>query len=204
MILVGELRDLETIAIAIETAETGSPRLRHAAHEHGRVHGRPRHRSVPGGSPGADPGHAVGIAPRRHRADPVPQGRGRTDCRRWKCCRDQWRISNLIREGKTFQIPSMMQVGTGPGHDLVERRAERPGQEGAHHRRRSAVSRGRQELDEHAAQEVNGFHARRQATSAAIGPRIASSRRTACTFRLQKSGRQYRREMAWNTCHDAS
>ena len=39
IVLVGEMRDLETMAIAIETAETGPPRVRHAAHQHRR---RPR------------------------------------------------------------------------------------------------------------------------------------------------------------------
>jgi twitching motility protein PilT len=45
--LVGELRDLETVSIAIETAETGPPRVRHAAHDDGRRNDRPHHRSVP-------------------------------------------------------------------------------------------------------------------------------------------------------------
>ena len=42
IVLVGELRDLETVAIAIETAETGPPGLRHASHHDGRVDRRSR------------------------------------------------------------------------------------------------------------------------------------------------------------------
>ena len=68
-------------------------------------------------------------------------------------------ISNLIREGKTFQIPSMMQVGRAQGmialndalNDLVKK--------GLITADEALLARGRQELDEHAAQEVNGFQA---------------------------------------------
>ena len=38
------------------------PGVRHAAHDDGRVDGRPRHRSVPGRPPGADPRDAVRVA----------------------------------------------------------------------------------------------------------------------------------------------
>ena len=64
IVLVGEMRDLETVAIAIETAETGPPGVRHAAHDDGRVDGRPHHRPVPGRPAGADPHHAVRDAAR--------------------------------------------------------------------------------------------------------------------------------------------
>ena len=64
IVLVGELRDLETVAIAIETAETG-----HLVF--GTLHTTTAastvdrdHRSVPDRPAGADPHHAVGIAAR--------------------------------------------------------------------------------------------------------------------------------------------
>src|SRR3982751_1749340 len=54
IILVGELRDLD--------GGDGTPRLRHAAHDHRRGHDRPHHRSVPGRSAVTDPRHARRIA----------------------------------------------------------------------------------------------------------------------------------------------
>ena len=56
----------------------GSPRFRDAAYDHGRVDGRPDHRSVPAEPAGADPRDVVGVAPWRHRPDPVPKARRRT------------------------------------------------------------------------------------------------------------------------------
>ena len=77
IILVGELRDLETVAIAIETAETGHLVFGTLHTDDGGVDRRPRHRSVPIRPAGADPHHAVGVAQGRHRADALPQDRRR-------------------------------------------------------------------------------------------------------------------------------
>ena len=56
VILVGEMRDIETISTALTAAETGPPRLRDAAHAVDRADGRPDHRRLPGpaAAPGAD------------------------------------------------------------------------------------------------------------------------------------------------------
>ena len=68
-ILVGEMRDLETIRLALTAAETGHLVFAHAAHQlRGKDH-RPHHRRVPGGGKGHGSGDAVGIAGRGHLAD---------------------------------------------------------------------------------------------------------------------------------------
>jgi twitching motility protein PilT len=114
IVLVGEMRDLETVAIAIETAETGTPGVRHAAYHHGGVHRGSRHRPVSLRPSGADPDHAVGIAARRDCPELCRKiGGGRVAA--LEVLIASGAISNLIREGKTFQINSMMQVGRGNG-----------------------------------------------------------------------------------------
>jgi twitching motility protein PilT len=45
IVLVGEMRHLETVAIARDRRD-GSPRLRHAPHEHRGEHRRPNHRPI--------------------------------------------------------------------------------------------------------------------------------------------------------------
>ena len=55
IVLVGEMRDLETIAIAIETAETGHLVFGTLHTTTAASHRRPHHRSVPVGPAGADP-----------------------------------------------------------------------------------------------------------------------------------------------------
>ena len=77
ILLVGEMRDLETVAIAIETAETG-----HLVF--GTLHTTTAASTVdrvidqfPVGSSGADPDDAVGVAARGHRADAVQEDRRR-------------------------------------------------------------------------------------------------------------------------------
>ncbi len=52
-------------------------------------------------------------------------------------------ISNLIREGKTFQIGSMMQVGRAQGMVTLERRPGRARSQGSGHARGGAAPRGR-------------------------------------------------------------
>ena len=64
-ILVGEMRDLETIRLALTAAETGHLVFAHAAHELGGEDDRPHHRRVPGGGKGHGARDAVGVAGRR-------------------------------------------------------------------------------------------------------------------------------------------
>lgn len=114
IILVGELRDLETIAIAIETAETG-----HLVF--GTLHTSTAASTVD---------RVIDQFPSDRQAqirvmlsESLKGVIAQTLCRKVGGGRvaalevliATGAISNLIREGKTFQIPSMMQVGRGVG-----------------------------------------------------------------------------------------
>jgi twitching motility protein PilT len=129
VILVGELRDLETIAIAIETAETG-----HLVF--GTLHTSTAASTVdrvidqfP-----ADRQSQIRVMLSESLRGVIAQtlckkvGGGRIAA--LEILLTNGAISNLIREGKTFQIPSMMQVGRAQGMialndalgDLVKKR----------------------------------------------------------------------------------
>lgn len=114
IILVGELRDLETIAIAIETAETG-----HLVF--GTLHTNTAASTVD---------RIIDQFPTEQQEQiramlseslkcVVSQtlckkiGGGRVAAQEILICTSS--VSNLIREGKTFQIPSIMQTGRGQG-----------------------------------------------------------------------------------------
>jgi twitching motility protein PilT len=114
IILVGEMRDLETIAIAIETAETG-----HLVF--GTLHTTTAASTVD---------RVIDQFPSDRQAqirvmlsESLKGVIAQTLCRKIGGGRiaalevliATGAISNLIREGKTFQIPSMMQVGKGVG-----------------------------------------------------------------------------------------
>jgi twitching motility protein PilT len=114
IVLVGELRDLETVAIAIETAETG-----HLVF--GTLHTTTAASTVdrvidqfP-----ADRQSQIRIMLSESLRGVIAQnlcrkiGGGRVAALEVLILTQA--ISNLIREGKTFQIPSMMQVGRGAG-----------------------------------------------------------------------------------------
>ena len=79
VVLVGEMRDLETIAAALTIAETGHLTLGHAPHELLRPDDEPHHRRVPHEPAGAGAGAALAGARRRalaaahpHRGRPRP------------------------------------------------------------------------------------------------------------------------------------
>ena len=114
IVLVGELRDLETVAIAIETAETG-----HLVF--GTLHTTTAASTVdrvidqfP-----TDQQAQIRIMLSESLKGVIAQnlcrkiGGGRIAALEVLLINSA--ISNLIREGKTFQIPSMMQVGRGQG-----------------------------------------------------------------------------------------
>ena len=114
VLLVGELRDLETIAIAIETAETG-----HLVF--GTLHTTTAASTVdrvidqfP-----ADRQAQIRVMLSESLRGVIAQtlcrkvGGGRVAA--LEVLMTNGAISNLIREGKTFQIPSMMQVGKNVG-----------------------------------------------------------------------------------------
>jgi twitching motility protein PilT len=133
IVLVGELRDLETIAIAIETAETG-----HLVF--GTLHTNTAASTVdriidqfP-----ADRQAQIRMMLSESLRGVISQtlckriGGGRVAAQEVLLCTSG--VSNLIREGKTFQIPSMMQTGRAQGMvtltdalvDLVKRKLVEP------------------------------------------------------------------------------
>jgi twitching motility protein PilT len=114
IVMVGELRDLETIAIAIETAETG-----HLVF--GTLHTNTAPSTVdriidqfP-----TDQQEQIRAMLSESLKCVVSQtlckkiGGGRVAAQEILICTSS--VSNLIREGKTFQIPSIMQTGRGQG-----------------------------------------------------------------------------------------
>jgi twitching motility protein PilT len=114
IVLVGELRDLETIAIAIETAETG-----HLVF--GTLHTNTAPSTVdriidqfP-----ADRQAQIRMMLSESLKGVISQtlckkiGGGRVAALEVLLCSSG--VANLIREGKTFQIPSMMQTGRAAG-----------------------------------------------------------------------------------------
>ena len=76
-ILVGELRDLETIRLALTAAETGHLVFATAAHQFGRQDHRPHHRRVPRRRKADGALDAVGIAARGDLAGAAEEGRRR-------------------------------------------------------------------------------------------------------------------------------
>jgi twitching motility protein PilT len=133
VVLVGELRDLETIAIAIETAETG-----HLVF--GTLHTNTAPSTVdriidqfP-----ADRQAQIRMMLSESLRGVISQtlckriGGGRVPAMEILLCSSG--VANLIREGKTFQIPSVMQTARGQGMvmlndsllDLVKRKLVEP------------------------------------------------------------------------------
>jgi twitching motility protein PilT len=133
IVLVGEMRDLETIAIAIETAETG-----HLVF--GTLHTNTAPSTVdriidqfP-----ADRQEQIRMMLSESLKGVISQtllkkiGGGRVPAQEVLLCTGS--VSNLIREGKTFQIPSVMQTSRGIGmttlndalFDLVKRKVVEP------------------------------------------------------------------------------
>jgi len=114
IVLVGEMRDLETVAIAIETAETGHLVL-------GTLHTTTAASTVDRVIDQFPTSQQAQI--RTMLAESLKGVIAQTLCRRKGGGRVaaievlivNSAVSNLIREGKTFQIPSMMQVGRANG-----------------------------------------------------------------------------------------
>jgi twitching motility protein PilT len=114
IVLVGELRDLETIAIAIETAETG-----HLVF--GTLHTNTAPSTVDRLIDQFPPDRQAQIRMMLSESlkGVIAQtlckkiGGGRVAAHEILLCTSG--VANLIREGKTFQIPSVMQTGRGAG-----------------------------------------------------------------------------------------
>ncbi len=79
VILVGEMRDLETIRLALNRRRDGPPRVRHSAYELGGQDDRPYRRRVPGGGEGDGAQHALRVAARGDLADAAQANRRRSD-----------------------------------------------------------------------------------------------------------------------------
>jgi twitching motility protein PilT len=133
IVLVGELRDLETIAIAIETAETG-----HLVF--GTLHTNTAPSTVDRIIDQFPPDRQAQIRTMLSESlkGVISQtlckkvGGGRAAAQEVLLCTGS--VANLIREGKTFQIPSIMQTAKGQGmvtlndalFDLVKRKVVEP------------------------------------------------------------------------------
>ena len=120
VILVGEMRDLETISLAITAAETGHLVLATlhtttaAATVDRVINAFPADRQGQIRQMVSDSLKAVisqALLPRR-------DGRGRVAA--WEILRNTPAVAGLIREAKTFQIPTAMQTGAGSGMSLMD------------------------------------------------------------------------------------
>ena len=120
VILIGELRDLETISLAITAAETG-----HLVF--GTLHTRTAAKTVD---------RLIDVYPanqqnqiRTQLADAIrgvisqqliPRADGKGRVMAYEVLVGTPAVANLIREGKTFQIPSLMQIGTKEGMCMMD------------------------------------------------------------------------------------
>ena len=125
IILVGEMRDLETISVAPDRRRDRPPGVRHAAHPGRRADDRPHHRRVPAHQQDQVrtqlAGALQGVVCQTlcKRAD----GKGRVVATEVLVATPA--IRNLIREGKTHQIYSAMQAGAQHGmHTMDQHLAE--------------------------------------------------------------------------------
>jgi Tfp pilus assembly pilus retraction ATPase PilT len=119
VILVGELRDLETISAAISAAETGHMVFGTLAHQQRSRDREPYHRCFPRQLAGSDSHPVEYIADRRRRSDVVPRiGGGRVAA--YEVLVVTPGIANLIRENKTFRINSAIQTGAKFGMNLMD------------------------------------------------------------------------------------
>ena len=113
VVLIGEMRDLETIESSPADRRDGPPHLRHPAHQLGVADHQPHHRRLPAPPAVAGAGPALpGTG-----GDPLPvaapraNGHGRVLA--MEILVPNSAIRNLIREDKVHQIYSAMQVGQG-------------------------------------------------------------------------------------------
>jgi twitching motility protein PilT len=120
IILIGEMRDLETISIAITSAETGHLVLG-TLHTPGAA--RTVNRLVDVFPPEQIPQIRAMVSESlrgviSQQLIPRADGKGRIDALEILVCTPA--IAHLIREDRTFQIPSLMQVGLKQGMRLME------------------------------------------------------------------------------------
>jgi twitching motility protein PilT len=120
VILIGEMRDLETVSMAITAAETG-----HLVF--GTLHTRNAGKTVDriiDAFPPSQQNQIRAMVSESLRAVvcqqllPRADGKGRVPA--YEILLGNLAISNLIRDGKTFQIPSVMQIATKEGMILMD------------------------------------------------------------------------------------
>jgi twitching motility protein PilT len=120
VILVGEMRDLETISMAITAAETGHLVL-------GTLHTRNAAKTVDRIIDAYPPTQQNQI--RAMVSDSlrgvisqqlIPQAHGKGRVMAYEVLVGNLAIGNLIRDGKSFQIPSLMQIGVKEGMVLMD------------------------------------------------------------------------------------
>lgn len=120
VILVGEMRDLETISMAITAAETGHLVL-------GTLHTRNAAKTVDRIIDAYPPTQQNQI--RAMVSDSlrgvisqqlIPQAHGKGRVMAYEVLVGNLAIGNLIRDGKSFQIPSLMQIGVREGMVLMD------------------------------------------------------------------------------------
>jgi twitching motility protein PilT len=120
VILIGEMRDLETISMAITAAETGHLVL-------GTLHTRSAGKTVDRIIDAFPPGQQNQIRTMVSESlrgvisqQLVPKAEGKGRVMAYEILIGSLAIGNLIREGKTFQIPSLMQIGVKEGMVLMD------------------------------------------------------------------------------------
>ena len=107
VILVGEMRDLETIEAAITRRRNGPRRVRHAAHHSAPGHDQPHHRRVSRRTSRTRFARSFRIGDHRHpRPDSCFRRSAAAASRRTRLLVVTPGIANLIRENKTFRITS--------------------------------------------------------------------------------------------------
>ena len=112
IVLVGEMRDLETIEVGAAHRRDRPPHLRDAAHQLGGLDHQPHHRRVPGAPAAAGPGRSCRWCSRAIVCQsllPRINGQGRVVA--LEILVPTPGIRNLIREDKIHQIYSAMQAG---------------------------------------------------------------------------------------------
>jgi twitching motility protein PilT len=120
VILIGEMRDLETISLAITAAETG-----HLVF--GTLHTRSAAKTVDriiDVFPPSQQNQVRAMFAESMRGivsqQLIPRADGQGRALAYEILVDTPAVGNLIREGKTFQMPSIMQMGTREGMVLMD------------------------------------------------------------------------------------
>ncbi len=119
VVLVGEMRDLETIRLALSAAEDRSPRVRHAAHQFGRQDHRSYRRRVPRRGKGNGPLDASESL-RAVISQTLLKKTGGGRVAAHEIMIGTPAIRNLIREGKIAQMFSAIQTGQALGMQTLD------------------------------------------------------------------------------------